>query len=137
MSTRKTLEEKIAEARLEAKQKQNLVKELQQQQRAKERKDRTHRFCVRGGKLEGLLPDLARLTEDQFEVFVEKVLLTPHTSRILTELAPPSTETAAYTNTANIGSAKPKPMQSAQNVNVSGNASGSNGIPAQAKTVGA
>lgn len=88
MSNRRTLDEKIAAAKEEAEQKQNRLKELLQQQKARERKDRTHRLCERGGKLESLLPDLVRLTEEQFESFVEKCLLTSFVRRTLAELTP-------------------------------------------------
>ena len=92
MSNRKTLDERIAAAKAEAAQKEARVKELLQQQKAQERKDRNHRLCKRGGQLEKLLPELPRLTEEQFEIFVKKCLLTPHTKGILAELAPPEPE---------------------------------------------
>ena len=89
MAYRKTLDEKIAAAKLEAAQKEARVKELLQQQKTAERKARNHRFCLRGGKLEKLFPELALLTEEQFEIFVEKCLLNDNTRAVLAELAPP------------------------------------------------
>ena len=88
MSNRKTLEEKIAAAKAEAAQMEARIKEMLKQQKAQERKERTHRLCKRGGQVESLLPGLARLTEEQFEIFVKKCLLTDHTKRILSELLP-------------------------------------------------
>ena len=89
MSTRKTLDERIEAAREEVKQKGARVKELLQQQKKQERKDRTRRLCERGGKVEKLLPDLARLTDDQFEIFVEKTLLSGFAEKVLRQLVPP------------------------------------------------
>ena len=68
---------------------------LRQQQSKQERKERTHRLCKRGGIVEKLLPDMARLTDGQFEVFVEKVLLTPQAAKVLSGLAPPLPELAS------------------------------------------
>ena len=88
MSNRKTIVERIEAAKAEVAQKEAHIKALLRQQKAQERKDRNHRLCLRGGKLEKLLPGLARLTEEQFETFVGKCLLTNYTRRILAELAP-------------------------------------------------
>ena len=95
---------------------------LRQQQNRQDRKDRAHRLCRRGGLVEKFLPDLARLTDEQFDTFVEKVLLTSHTRRVLAELAPPLPEptaeqkpvdTAAQPNT----SPAPKPTVTAERTN--------------------
>ena len=93
MSTRKNLDERIAAAKEEAEKKQVRLKLLMQQQKKEERKARNHRLCERGGKVESLLPGLAKLTDEQFHIFVEKTLLTPHTKRILDELFPDKTTT--------------------------------------------
>ena len=92
MSTRRTLEERIADAQKEAEQKQNRLKELLQEQKKAERKARTHRLCERGGKVESLLPDLARLDDEQFKTFVQKTLLTGFAEKILRQLLPPDAE---------------------------------------------
>ena len=89
MSTRKSIDERIEAAKAEREQMEARIKELQKQQKAQERKDRNHRFCVRGGKLEKLLPELAQLSEEQFEIFVKRCLLTNYTRGVLVELAPP------------------------------------------------
>jgi uncharacterized protein YeaC (DUF1315 family) len=89
---RKTTAERIEIQKVKKEQTQNALKLLLQQQRKEERKARTHRFCVRGAIVEKLLPDLARLTEEQFDTFVQKVLLTPHTNRILAGFVPPPPE---------------------------------------------
>ena len=86
---RRTIDERVEAAKEEIKQKEIRLRELLQAQKKQERKDRNHRFCQRGGLVEKLLPDMARLTDEQFEIFVEKVLLTPHTNRILAGLVPP------------------------------------------------
>ena len=83
MSNRKTLNEQIAAAREEMAQKEARVKELLQRQKEENRKARTHRLCKRGGQAEKLLPGLAELTEEQFETFVQKTLLTGFAEKIL------------------------------------------------------
>ena len=95
MSERKTTAERITAKKEEMEQKKNELTLLLQRQRKEERKARTHRLCERGGKLEKLFPELARLTEEQFETFVERCLLTSQTRSVLTELAPPEPGTYA------------------------------------------
>jgi hypothetical protein len=82
--------EKIAELNDEIKAIKQRQSKLRQEHNKKERKERNHRLCQRGGLVEKLLPGLITLTDEQFEVFVEKTLLTPHTKRILAELVPPA-----------------------------------------------
>ena len=88
MSNRKTLDERIEAAKAEKQQAEARIKELLQQQKAQARKDRNHRLCKRGGQVEKLLPSLAELTEEQFETFVQKTLLTGFAEKILRGLAP-------------------------------------------------
>ena len=67
---------------------------LLKQHNAQERKDRNHRLCRRGGIVEKLLPDLITLTDEQFDTFVEKTLLSGHAERILKGLATQSDTTS-------------------------------------------
>ena len=97
---------------------------LRQQQNRQDRKDRTHRLCRRGGLVEKFLPDLARLTDEQFDTFVEKVLLTSHTRRVLAELAPPLPEPTAEPecgtgDTQDGSAAEQKPADTAAQPNTS------------------
>ena len=85
----RTYNERIDAAKSEIKEKEELIKKLLQQQKTQERKDRNHRLCKRGGLVEKLLPELAELTDEQFDTFVEKTLLTKYTRNILAELVPP------------------------------------------------
>jgi len=89
MARRTTAEKRISvEEQIKQLEKQRST--LLEKEKEEGRKARTHRLCKRGGIVEKLLPDLATLTDTQFDLFVEKVLLTPHTKRILKELVPPS-----------------------------------------------
>jgi hypothetical protein len=88
MANRRTLDEQIELAQKELKQKEARIKELLGRQRSKEEKARTHRLCRRGGQVEKLLPKLAVITDEQFDVFVEKVLLSGYAGKILNELMP-------------------------------------------------
>ena len=146
----KTYNEKIEAAKAEIKQKEALIKKFLQQQKAQERKDRNHRLCKRGGLVEKLLPDLIKLSDEQFQVFVDKTLLTRHTKNILAELVPPesnandnqqsNTNAAHDGNTATTTPAEtqshsetvptPKPTATAHNVNANNNSK-----PAQAAKV--
>ena len=84
---RKTINERIEAAKLEKEQAEARIKKLLQEQKTQERKDRNHRLCKRGGLVEKLLPDLIKLSDEQFQIFVDKTLLTKHSKNILAELA--------------------------------------------------
>ena len=120
-----SIEEEIAQLR-------NRQKLLKQQHNKQERKERTHRLCRRGGLVEKLLPDLARITDEQFDIFVDKVLLTPHTERILKGLVPPPPESVSEPD-VDVSSAQdgeavaPKPAGAAHNGGTGGNANKNNG----------
>ena len=105
MSNRKTIEEKIGAAKEEVRQKEARIKELLKQQKRQANKDRNHRLCKRGGLVEKLLPGLALITDEQFDVFVRKCLNTSHTKSVLTELAPavPAGETDSNSERAHGG----------------------------------
>ena len=92
MSTRKTTAEKIEAAKIEKQQAEARIKKLLQEQKSQERKDRNHRLCKRGGQVEKLLPDLIRLTDEQFDTFVQKTLLTGFAEKVLRGLVPPESE---------------------------------------------
>ena len=83
----KTRLERIDGIKEEIEQLKNRQKLLQQQHNAQERKARTHRLCRRGGIVEKLLPGIITLTDEQFDTFVEKTLLTGYAERILKGLA--------------------------------------------------
>nr|AGS52514.1 hypothetical protein [uncultured bacterium contig00005] len=98
MSNRKTIEERIENARAELAQKEAQVRRLLQQQKAQDRKERAHRLCSRGALVEKLLPGLAELTDEQFDVFVNKTLLTGYAERTLRQLLPAEPESGAGRN---------------------------------------
>jgi len=113
MANRKTLEEQIAQAREEVRQKEARIKQLEARQRSDEDKKRTHRLCKRGGLVERLYPCLAKLTDDEFDVFVEQVLKTDHAKSVLDKLSTaPLADNGNDTNTARIGdNATQKPVE--------------------------
>jgi len=98
MNTRKTTADKIEAAKLLRQQADNEVKRLLQVERAEERKKRNHRICKRGGLLEKLLPDIIPLSDEQFQVFLEKVMLSESARRTLdgitAQVAEPTTPPA-------------------------------------------
>ena len=106
MSNRKTLDERIEAARVEKQQAEARIKELLNQQKVQERKDRNHRLCKRGGQVEKLLPGLAELTEEQFETFVQKTLLTGFAEKVLRGLSSDGT----------VDDTVSKPTETAKNV---------------------
>ena len=73
---------------------ENKKKRLIQEQKEQERKDRTNRLCKRMGLFEKLLPDTIPLTEEQFQTFLEKTVLTEHSRRILDGLTVQNAATA-------------------------------------------
>lgn len=78
--------ERIANIEEEIEQLRKRQKELKQEHVKKERKDRTHRLCKRGGFFESLVPDTIPLTEEQYQTFLEKTVATEYARRILNEL---------------------------------------------------
>ena len=103
----KTKLEKIAGIEEEIRQLENRRRQLVQEQKAQERKDRTKRLCRRMGLFESLVPDSIPLTEEQFKTFLEKTVAAEHGRRLLDEMtaqnatraATEGAETAAQGNT--------------------------------------
>ena len=103
----KTRLEKIAGIEEEIRQLENRRRQLVQEQKAQERKDRTKRLCRRMGLFESLVPDSIPLTEEQFKTFLEKTVAAEHGRRLLDEMtaqnaaraAAEGAETAAQGNT--------------------------------------
>ena len=79
----KTKAEKIAAIELQMTQLENQRKKLLQEKKQQERKDRTKRLCKRMGLFESMLPDTIPLTDEQFQIFLEKTVATEHSRRIL------------------------------------------------------
>ena len=79
----KTKTEKITSIEEEIRQLENKRRQLVQEQKAQERKDRTKRLCRRMGLFESMLPDTIPLTDEQFQIFLEKTVTTEHSRRIL------------------------------------------------------
>ena len=121
----KTTAEKIATKREQIQQLQNEEKQLIQKQKAEERKARTRRFCSRHGLLEKVMPDLAAITDEQFEAFIRKGINTSYGQKILAEIvgstgataAKQTTETAAQGNTAPTTKPPQAPTQNGGNPN--------------------
>jgi len=114
----KTRLEKIDGIREEIEQLKIRQKLLLQQHNTHERKARTHRLCRRGGIVEKLLPDLITLTDEQFDTFVEKTLLSGYAERIIKGLTGQEKETvrpkSTETETASISAGGAKPTEPEQ-----------------------
>lgn len=98
----KTKAEKIAAIELQMTQLENQRKKLIQEQKQQERKDRTKRLCKRMGLFESMLPESISLTDEQFQIFLEKTIAAEHSRRILDGLiaqrgAQSPARNAAYT----------------------------------------
>ena len=79
----KTKSERIDHIQEQIAQLENQRKRLIQQEKERERKDRTKRLCRRAGLLESLLPETITLTDEQFKTFLEKTVLSDYSHRIL------------------------------------------------------
>ena len=86
-----TIAKQIAKAKEDIKQHENALKLLNSKQKEQERKARNHRLCSRGGWLEGKLPEVITLTDEQYYSFLEKTLFTEHSRRILNGLTEQNT----------------------------------------------
>ena len=83
MSKLENLNTKIEKARAEKLQKENRLKELEQQRKSVEKKERNHRLCKRMGHFEKLMPDTIPLTDEQFFSFLEKAVANDYGKRAL------------------------------------------------------
>ena len=90
----KTKAEKITSIEEEIRQLENSRRQLVQEQKAQERRDRTKRLCRRMGLFESLVPDTIPLTEEQFKTFLEKTVMSDQARRILDELTARNAPTA-------------------------------------------
>lgn len=90
----KTKAEKIANIELQMTQLENQRKKLIQEQKQQERKDRTKRLCKRMGLFESMLPDTIPLTDEQFQIFLQKTVITEQSRRILDGLTAQNAATA-------------------------------------------
>ena len=91
----KTKAEKIANIELQMSQLENQRKKLIQEQKQQERKERTKRLCKRMGLFESMLPETIPLTDEQFQIFLEKTVTTEQSRRILDGLTAQNAATAA------------------------------------------
>ena len=71
MSTRRTLEQRIAVAKTKMEQSEKELNKLLKEQKEKDRAARTHRLCKRMGLLESMLPDTILLTESRFIILIQ------------------------------------------------------------------
>jgi hypothetical protein len=101
----KTKTEQLASIEQEIRQLNERKKKLMQQQSADERKARSHRFCKRGGYMEKLLPDLALITDEQFETFFKNTAANNFGRKALAEIM--AQDSHAGSNPETAVSAKP------------------------------
>ena len=83
---RKTLQQRIDESLREKQEAEKRYNLLLSQFNEQEEKAKNRRIAERGKEVETAIPEVVTLTKQQFGTFIEKVLLTPHTRRILAEL---------------------------------------------------
>jgi len=105
----KTTAEKIAITREKMKHLQNEEKRLLQKERADERKARTRRFCSRHGLLEKVMPDLAAITDEQYETFIRKGVNTSYGQKILAEIVGSTGATTAQQTSEAAAQSNPAP----------------------------
>jgi len=119
---RKTLKERIDESLLEKQEAEKRYNLLLSQFNEQEEKAKNRRIAERGKVIESAIPEVAALTKQQFGTFIEKVLLTPHTRRILAELnaegEAPTTPTGGDNKPQNGNNTAPKPTEAAAQANL-------------------
>jgi len=91
----KTKIEKITNIGEQIQQLENQRKRLIQEQKEQDRKDRTKRLCKRMGLFESLLPDSIPLSEEDFRIFLEEIILSEAAGKLLSELTAQSAVTTA------------------------------------------
>ena len=129
----KTRIEKIAGIDEEIAQLIAAKKELLQAQKEADRKERTNRLCKRAGHLESLLPDIIKLTNERFNVFLEKTVVTEFAKRILRDLlaeqereAVATTESSDTTPPDETAAETPKPAAKVEQTQRPANAANAN-----------
>lgn len=107
----KTKTEKITSIEEEIRQLENRRRQLVQEQKAQERKDRTKRLCRRMGLFESLVPDTIPLAEEQFKTFLEKTVTTEQSRCILDELTAQNAAKTAVQSAEPAAQGTPRPPQ--------------------------
>jgi len=82
----KTKLERIIDIENEIRQLENQRKQLLQQHKEQERKERTKRLCQRMGLFESMLPDTITLSDELFKSFLEKTVANDFGRRMLDSL---------------------------------------------------
>ena len=100
----KTRKEKIASYEERIAQLENQRKQEIQKMKAEERKARTRRLCSRHGLLEKFMPDLATITDEQFEEFIKRGINTSYGQKILAEIVAKGTSQTENSDTAKTSS---------------------------------
>ena len=77
----KSRKERIASYEERIAQLENQRKQEIQKMKTEERKARTKRLCSRHGLLEKFMPDLATITDEQFEEFIKRGINTSYGQR--------------------------------------------------------
>ena len=73
-------------------------KALQKKKREEEQDERNKRYCKRGGIAEKQIPELAKMTDEQFDFFAEKVLFTEYAKRVIADILNPQPTPAPSVN---------------------------------------
>jgi hypothetical protein len=89
MSKKKTTNDKITDVDEQMRQLAEEKKALQKKKREEELEEQKQRCNRRGVKIEKQLPDLATMTDEQFNIFAEKVLFTEQTKTIISDILTP------------------------------------------------
>ena len=113
----KTTAEKIANKEAQIQKLLNEKKQLIQKDKKAERTARTRRLCSRHGLLEKFMPDLAAVTDEQFETFIRKGINTSYGQKLLAEIVGDTeasvVQQTAATVTPTAANATPKSTQTA------------------------
>ena len=76
-------------------------KTLQKKKREEEQDERNKRYCKRGGIIEKHIPELATLTDEQFDFFAKKVLFTEYAKCVIADILNPQPTPAPSVNPPN------------------------------------
>ena len=110
----KSRQEKITSYDERISQLENQRKQEIQKMKQEERRARTKRLCSRHGLLEKYMPDLATITDEQFEVFIKTGIDTTYGRNKLAEIIKKASATQPPQNekTANPSASNPNAKQS-------------------------
>ena len=127
----KTRLEKIADYDEQIAHIKNLQKMERQKHSKEERAARTRRLCSRHGLLEKMLPEIVTISDEQYQTFLERAVMTETARKLLSDMSKQTTATAPPQASGSAAQTSkpttPKPAETKQDEDTDEGKDGGNG----------